>query len=59
MEDNMKALRIRYFDSPEEIIKKARARYGKHKNFTFAKFPDNSVRLIVMNGTCGDEEDFK
>jgi len=55
----MKALRIRYFDSPEEIIKKARARYGKHKNFTFAKFPDNSVRLIVMNGTCGDEEDFK
>jgi len=51
----MKAKKIHLFDSPEDIIKKS----GKHKKFAFAQFPDNTVRLIVMNGTCGDEEDFK
>ena len=56
----MKVLRIHYFDSPDEILRKARAKFGKHKKFVLAKWPGEvKPRLIVMDGTCGDEGDFK
>lgn len=52
----MRAKKIHVFDSPEDIMKKA-----KHKKFTFAQFLDNGVWLIVLNGTVGrydgDEND--
>jgi len=58
MGDNMKALKIPFFASSDEIIKLAKNEHGKHKKVAFAEFPDGSLR-IILNGTVGDPEDFK
>jgi hypothetical protein len=58
MEDTMKALRIPFFASVDDIIKMAKDKQGKHKKITFAQFPDRTIRLIIMNGTINDPEDF-
>jgi len=51
----MKTLRIPFFASAEDIIKEAE-KHSKHKKFTFAQFPDNTVRLIIFNGTVSPDE---
>ena len=54
----MRALRIPLFASSEDIIKMAEKRLGKHKKFSFAQFPDNTVRLIILdNGTCNASQE--
>lgn len=55
----MKALKINYFDSADEILRKARKRYGEHKKFAFVEWPDGfpygSIRLVVMSKEEWDE----
>ena len=49
----MKALRIPFFMSANDILEMARKKYGKHKKFTFVEWPDGhpwgSIRLVVMS----------
>ena len=55
----MKSLKIPFFASADDIVKLAKKKYGKHKKFTFARWPDDSLHLIILNGTVNDPEDFK
>lgn len=56
----MKALKIPFFASAEDILRMARKRYGKQKRFVFVEWPDGhpfgSVRLVVMSNE--EWEDF-
>ena len=51
----MRTMKIPLFASADDIIKKAE-KHSKHKKFTFAQWPDNTVRLIITNGTVGRYE---
>lgn len=51
----MKALKIPFFASADDIIALAKKKYGKHKQVVFARWPDGSVR-IIFNGTVNPEE---
>jgi len=54
----MKALRIPYFASSDDILAIARAKFGKHKKFRFVRWPvDGSVRLVIDNGTCNASQE--
>ena len=56
----MKALKVPFFASAEDIIKLAKKKHGKSKKVGFAQWPDGSIRLI-FNGTVNpiEEDDFK
>ncbi|GAH63650.1 unnamed protein product, partial [marine sediment metagenome] len=46
----MKALRIPFFMSANDILAIARSKLGKHKKFRFVKWPiDGSIRLVMDN----------
>jgi len=49
----MKALKIPFFASAEDIIRMAEKKHGKHKKFAFVEWPDGhpfgSIRLVVMS----------
>ena len=52
-------MKVLFFDSPDEILRKARQKYGKHKKFILAEWPGEvKPRLIMMNDTVNDPEDF-
>lgn len=46
----MKTLKVTFFDSVDEIIRKAKRKFGQDKEFTFAIHPDGSSRLIIKGG---------
>lgn len=55
----MRAMKIPFFASADDIIKLAKKKYGKHKKFTFVEWPDGfpfgSIRLLVSDETCREE----
>lgn len=47
----MKTLKVNFFDSVEEIIRKAKRRFGSDKKFAFIRWPlDGTLRLIMTDG---------
>lgn len=52
----MKALKIPFFMSASDIIEQAE-KHSKYKKFTFAQWPDGSIRLIFNDTVNPDPED--
>lgn len=50
----MNSLKINFFVNMDEIIRKAKRKFGEDKEFSFAEWPDGSLRLI-MEGRTGIE----
>lgn len=47
----MNSLKINFFDNVDEIIRKAKRKFGEDKGFGFAVWPlDGSLRLIIKGG---------
>lgn len=46
----MQTLKINFFDNVDEIIRKAKRKFGEDKGFGFALWPDGSLRLIIKGG---------
>jgi len=49
-EGEMQTLKISRTDDIQGVIEKAKRKFGKDKEFAFAKWLDGSLRLIVKGG---------
>ena len=56
----MRTIKVPICAGGDDIIKKAKEKYGKHTKVGFALWPNGKLR-IILNGTCNpyDPEDFK
>jgi len=51
----MKTLKVTFFDSVDDIIRKAKRKFGEDKEFGFAIGPDGSSRLVMK----GDNDEIR
>lgn len=48
--EEMQTLKISRTDDIQRVIEKAKRKFGKDKEFAFAIWPDDSLRLVIKGG---------